>query len=143
MPGAPPGCGPFGDGVNLTGTSPPTGSFGSRYINPATKSYQQDPATHQMAQMPAVRQRVLLALTTLVGSSTALPTFGITYPSKMGTSFEAESQASIRAALKQMTDIERVLRIDSIGVERGAAGRARFTVSYTDITTGQSESVTA
>lgn len=143
MPGAPPGCGPFGAGVAITGAAPPTpGTLTARYVNPATKSYQQNPVTRQLAQMPPVRQRVLLALTNRVGSSTADPSRGVLFPSKMTTTFEAEMAASIRAALRQMTDIERVIRIDRITVERGVSGRARPVVSYTDLTTGLADQVT-
>lgn len=92
--------------------------------------------------MPAIRQRVLLSVMTVVGSSTANPTFGIRAPRKMGPQFEAQMRTSILAAVRQMTDIEKVLRIDAVNVERGAAGRARTTIVFTDLTTGLQDQVT-
>lgn len=139
----PAGLGPFGFGVPPEAALPPDGPSGSRYINPATKDYEQDPDTLQLKQMPALRQRVLIAMTMRKGSAVTLPDLGVAFPTKMGTAFEAEVTASVRAALRQLTDIERVLRINAIAVERGASGRARVTLSYTDLTTGNTDQVTA
>lgn len=138
----PAGTGPFGLGTPTTSAAPPDDPAGSRYINPATKDYEQDSTTKQLAQMPPVRQRVLIAVTTIQTSSTALPKFGRVMPRKMGPSFEAEIEASLRASLRQLTDVEQVIRIDGITVERGASGRYRPTLSYTDTTTGLQDSVT-
>lgn len=139
----PVGTGPFGFGVPPSAAVPPTGPAGSRYINPATRDYQQDPATGQLKQMPPLRQRVLLTLLTVAGSSAAVPTMGVTYPRKMGDDFEAQVKAAVRYGMRQMTDIERVMRIDSIVVERGFSGRGRITLSYTDLTTGLADRVSA
>lgn len=137
------GTGPFGLGTPTTSTAPPDPSgAGSRYINPATRDYQQDSTTLQLAQMPGLRQRVLLAVMTLRTSSTALPTFGISIPRKVTPSFVAEVQASVRASLRQMTEVERVIRIDGITVEIGASGRQRVTISYTDTSAGVPDAVT-
>lgn len=137
----PAGLAPFGLNTPIPVNAPATGAAGSRFINPATKDYQQDPTTGQLAQMPAVRQRVLLALLTLVNSSSVNPAFGVRLPRKMGTFFESEMRLAIRAALKQLTDVEKIVRIDGISVERGTGGRSRTTVSYTDLTTGQPDQV--
>ena len=137
------GSGPFGQGTPVDATAPPSGAAGSRFLNPATGSYQVDPVSGQLAQMPALRQRVLLALITVLGSSSALQTMGIGWPSKMAPSFTAEVTAAVKAALRQMVDVEGAMLIDGITVEQGTGGRARVTVSYTPTDTGESDEVTA
>lgn len=127
------GTGPFGLGTPATGEDPPDGPAGSRYIDPTTRDYAQDPDTKQLKQMPAARQRVLLALMTLVGSSSALPTFGVKPPKKMGDTYESQMKNAVRLALRHLTDVEQVIRVDSIVVERGLGGRSRTTVSFTDL----------
>jgi hypothetical protein len=133
--------GPFGPGTPLVAAAPPTGTAGVRYLNPATRDYQQDGATGQLAQMPSLRQRVLLSLMTVLGSSSALPLLGIRIPRKQGPQFESEITAEIRFSLRQLTDVEQIARLDGVKVERGAGGRARVTVSYTDLDTGHSDEV--
>lgn len=131
------GTGPMGLGTPVSASLPPDGPAGCRYLNPASKDYEQDPTTGQHKQMPKVRQQVLLALTTLLGSATTLQGFGIRLPRKMGDRFQAETEVSVRAALRHLTDTQRVIRIDSIKAEHGRGGRARITVSWTDATTGK------
>lgn len=129
------GTGPFGLGTPTSLTAPPTGTAGVRYLNPASRDYEVDPATGQLAQMPSIRQRVLLAVTTLFRSSTAVPTFGIKLPRKMGTTFPAEADAAVRSALRHLTETEALIRINSVTTER-YGGRARITVAWTDLSTG-------
>lgn len=133
--------GPFGTGTPTTSAAPPAATAGSRYLNPATKDYEIDASTGQLAQMPPLRQRVLIAVTTDIGSAATLTELGRIRPRKMAPTFEAEVIASIRKACRQMTDIERVMRIDAITIERGASGRYRPTLSYTDITNGETDLV--
>lgn len=133
------GSGPFGAGTPVTTEAPPTGAAGSRYINPATKDYEQDARSKQLAQMPAVRQQFLLVLTTILASSTTLQRFGIGAPRKMGDSFETEMKQEIVRRSAHITELQRAARIDNIKVEKGSGGRARITLSYTptDGTRGQ------
>jgi hypothetical protein len=135
------GTGPVGLGTPVSGSAPPAGAAGCRYINPATKDYQIDPATRQQAQMPAVRQQVLLAITTLAKSATTIDWLGIRMPRKMGDRFQAETEVSVRAALRHLTDTQRVIRIDSIKAEHGRGGRGAITVSWSEIKTGKKDSV--
>lgn len=137
---APAGTSPFGIGTPTTATVPPDGPVGSRYINPTTGDYEVDSTTGQFKQMPGVRQRVLLAVLTRRDSS-GIPGFGTRMPARMGDDFEAACDAEIRSALRQMVEIEKVIRIDGIKVERGAAGRARITISYTDLVNGTRDRV--
>ena len=137
------GVGPFGFGTPVTGVAPPTGAAGSRYINPQTRDYEIDPTTKQQAQMPGLRQRVLLAVTTVLASSTAVPGMGVALPKKMGTSYEAQVRNAVLMSLRQMIDVEKVLRVDAIIVKRTGSGRSQITISYTDLATGEQETVTA
>jgi hypothetical protein len=132
---------PFGLGTPIPAAAPATGEAGCRYINPATGDYEQDPITKQLAQMPGTRQRVLLAVMTLRESASVNREFGIRLPRKMGTFFDSEMKQSARQALRHLTDTEQAIRIDSIVVERGIGGRARTTVSFTDLTTGKPDKV--
>ncbi len=135
------GSSPFGLGTPVSASAPPSGPAGCRYLNPASKDFEIDPDTGQQAQMPAVRQQVLLAITTLKNSATTLDWFGIRMPRKMGDRFQAEVEKSVRAALRHLTDTQQVIRIDSIKAEHGAGGRGRITVSWSDRKTGKPDSV--
>jgi len=136
------GLTPFGIGTPADAPGQPTGPAGCRYINPATKDYQVNPATRQFAQMPALRQRVLLALSTDYASITVNQTFGLKKPRKMGDTFVAEMKAWVRAALKHLTDVEKVMSLDAVIVERGSGGRSRTTVVFTDLATGAQDTAT-
>jgi hypothetical protein len=138
----PMGTGPVGLGTPVSGTAPPEGPAGVRWLNPATKDYEQDPTTGQLKQMPKVRQQVLLAVTTLLGSATTLGTFGIRVPRKMGDRFQAEATNSVRLALRHLTDTQRVIRLDSVTAVHGRGGRAQITINWTDLLTGKPDFTT-
>ena len=145
MPGfglLPVGHGPFGIGTPLSADPIPVGAAGSRFIDPQTGDYAQDVLTRQFQQMPPLRQRVLLALRTLVTTSTAVPSFGIKLPRKMGTTYQAEVVNAVNVAVNHLVSIEKVMRVDSIDVIKGSGGRSLITVSYTDLTTGEESEVT-
>lgn len=109
---------------------------GSRWIDPATKDWSPDTDNaNEWKRMPETRQRVLLALTTLAGSSSVLFDFGIRLPRKMGGDFERRATVAVQAALRQLVVVEKRIRIDSVSVER-TAQRAQIVVSYTDLSTG-------
>ena len=130
--------GSFGYGLGVPGEAalPTTSPAGSRFINSSTGDYQYNSTTGQLAQMPNLRQRVLLIALTRQGSIPTQPTFGINHPMKMGDSFEAEMKSAVRVAYQQLTDVEKVMRIDQILVRKGAGGRSETTIVYTDMTTG-------
>jgi phage baseplate assembly protein W len=141
------GSAPFGSsGVGLSvpveAADPPEGPAGSRFINAATRDYEIDSDTGQQKQMPVERQQVLLALTTLYGSASANPTFGVKLPRKMGDRFPAEMANAVRAALAHLTDVQKVIRIDSVTVKRGLGGRSLTTVTYSILRTGKVDVVT-
>lgn len=137
------GSGPFGYGTPVSATEPPTANTaGVRFLNPQTGDFEQNSDTRNWKQMPRSRQKVLLALKTVRGSSSALPEFGIAAPKKMGDQFEAQMRDAVRVALAHLTDVQKVIRIDDIIVEKGAGGRSRTTVVYTDTSSGIDDQVT-
>jgi hypothetical protein len=140
---SPLGSTPFGCGTPLPAGPPPTGYSGlCRFIDGFTGDYAIDPVTGHLAAMPVVRQRVLLALLTVRGSSSVLPTMGMRRPSKIGSDTAWAMAAEARVALSHMTDVERVLRVDNLTVEQvEGSGRVRIICEYTDLTTGQPDKV--
>lgn len=114
---------------------------GARYVNPRTGDYEVL-STGELARMPVVRQRVLLAVTTLLGSSSVVPGFGAQIPRKIDATWERRARNSIRLALSQLADVERVIRIDTIlFAETNTVGRRQITISYTDLVTTENDAV--
>ena len=134
------GLGPFGLETPDDPPTPPTGTAGSRYINPATGDYEVDETTGQLKQMPRTRQRVLLALITMRRTVPTAPRFGANLPRKMGTSFEVEVRQSVALALQHLVN-ERAIDLQQIVVERGRNSRARVTVNYIDLDTDEPDFV--
>jgi phage baseplate assembly protein W len=89
--------------------------------------------------MPVVRQQVLLLLRTELGSAAHEPEVGLRLPQKMDQSFEQRARGAVLTALEPIGDD---IRIDAIPVERIPTGRADITVEYTDLTTGNADTVT-
>ena len=135
------GTSPLGFGEPLTSERVPTQtSEFSRYINPATGQYEIDGDTLQIKSMPGVRQRMLLRLKTLRGSSTSLPMFGVQLPSKINAQFAQRMRSAVRAALYYETDVDRVAEIISIEIETGGE-RAAVRIRYNDLTTGEQDAI--
>jgi hypothetical protein len=136
------GTGVFGyyQGTEASERPDPSALF-SRYIDTSTRSYAFDSATGQLQQMPPIRQRVLYALGMTKGSSLFLPDDGIDYPTRIDGEFEAKMDRAVRVALTQLTEVERVIRIESIQVVVSGS-RARPIVEYTDLSTGERDTVT-
>lgn len=133
--GAPIGT-PFGSGTPATASAPPLPPAAlSRYINPGSKDYEIDPVTKQFKKMPPVRQRMLLIMATNRGSSSVLPNLGIRRPKKIDQTFDRRMRNEIRAAYRQLTDVEKVARIDDILIDPRSGGRPIITIVYTDLTT--------
>lgn len=137
------GLTPFGLGTPDPPSDPPTGNWGSRWINPVTRDFEQDPVTKQFKQMPPLRQRVYLAIAETRGSSTVRPNDGFRLPEKMGDGFEQLVESRVREALRYLTDVEQVMRIDRILVNRVNSQRASIVVQFTDLETNQPDQVEA
>lgn len=137
------GSHPVGFGVGDDAPEPPTGAWGSRYINPQTGDYELDDATGQLAQTAPVRQRFLLKLRELYGSSSVRPNDGVKLPRKLDLTLQRQVDDAVRVAMRQETDVEKVARIDFVSVERDPdnAGRVAIMVSYVDLTTGLTDKV--
>ena len=96
----------------------------------------------QLAQMPGTRQRVLLALLTLRGSSSVLRDFGVRWPAKIDQSYEQGVASAVASALHTLTTVEKVVRLQGVAVKRTGTGRVEITVSFVDLTTGAADDVT-
>lgn len=132
----------FGVGVPAALTATPLPEAGSRFINPRTRDFEVDSNTEQLAQMPKTRQRVLLAVTTVRSSSTAIPGMGLAMPDRIGGAFETQTRFAYRSALAHLTREESpVIQIDDIKVEVYAVGKVLVTISYTDLATGEPDTV--
>jgi phage baseplate assembly protein W len=138
------GVGPWAMGTPALAAESPERSLGSRYLNPLTRDYELSAISGNFAQMPIARQKVLLALLTPYGSSTAAPRFGLRVPSKITSRFESELRANVRSALAHLTREDgAIIEIESIMVEVVRPGAVVLTVSYTDLTTGEPDTATA
>lgn len=134
------GSSPFGVGTPASATVPPSGPAGSRFLDPVTRDYAVDSTTGQFKQMPGTRQRVLLTCLT-VRDSSGVRGFGVKLPGRMGDTFERQVENEIRRALRYMTEVEKSLLITEIKVERGMGGRARITIAFKDLVTGDQDRV--
>lgn len=140
----PMGLSPAGFGTGDDAPVPPTGEWGSRYIDVQTGDFAVDATTRQLKQMPALRQRFLIRLKERFGSSSVRPLDGVKLPKKIDETVEREMDDAVRIAMRQETDVEKIARIDSVKVQRtpGNTGRVVTLVSYTDLTTGLADQVT-
>ena len=131
------GSSPYGLGTPATVNDEPAASAGSRYLNPFSKDYQIDPNTDQAAQMPPTRQRVLIAVMTVLNSATAIPGLGLRAPRKIGINYIAQTKASVRASLAHLViEDAPVIEIERIDVIKLGVGRILVTISYIDLLTG-------
>jgi hypothetical protein len=113
-------------------TPPPEGLNLSRFVSIYDGSYRLRDVDTRYANMPPVRQRVVIMVRTL------------TYPKKMTKDFEAVITQRVREGMRQMVEVEKRARLDSVLVERhvdGVQGRARLTIEFTDLTTRERDSV--
>lgn len=121
----------FGDPA--TGSAPPAAERMSRYIDPATGEYEVDSSTGNFRRWTPVQQRVFLALKTVFGSSSVQRRWGVRLPRKVTASFNAEVEQAARDALARMTDVEKVIRILRVEVDR-VGSRSRCAVYFRDLT---------
>jgi phage baseplate assembly protein W len=132
---------PFGIGTPDPTTAPPTiRPRDAAYLDPITRDYVLG-TDGEYLRMPILRQRVLIALGTLLGSSSVQQSAGLTLPTKIDSTFERRAQFAVRSALAFLVT-SRELRIDAITVTQPIPGRAQITVAYTDLHTGENDSAT-
>lgn len=133
------GLTPFGSGTPVLATPPPSDLPElANYLDVRTSDYVvEDDGSYQ--RMPLTRHRVLMLLKTELGSAAYLPDVGLTLPKKMGVSFEQQAKGNVLQALSL---IGADIRIDDVTTVRTAMGRADITVAYTDLTTGNSDTLT-
>lgn len=140
--GSPIGSTPFGTGTPIEATAPPDAPMqASRFINTDTRDYEAGDDGEYKA-MPTVRQRAMIALGMTLGSSAAIQNHGLKLPDRIDERFPQRSALSIRQALDFMVS-HGELRIDSITLpDSGVTGRTEHLVAYTDLTTGNTGTLT-
>lgn len=130
---------PFGAGTPATATAPPVvPTLTAPYIDPRTRDYAAQ-TDGELSRMPRVRQQMLIAVTTLLGSMSNNQPFGIQLPSKVDENIQRRMDIQVRLACKHVVDA----RISAVTTEVTGTGRVVTTVSYTDITTGLPDQVSA
>ena len=135
------GTSPFGVGTPASAAAPPTDPPGMvRYINPSTRKPEISSVTGHFKTMPKTRQRVLIIMMTIRGSSSVLRDFGLGKPDKVIVdTIQAEMEREVNRAFDDMVRIEKAIRIDDVIVEPGDFGRVAVTLVYTDLTIRQTD----
>lgn len=140
--GSPIGSTPFGAGTPVDAIAPPEAALASsRFINPDTKDYEtQDDGEYKA--MPTVRQRAVIALSTTLGSSAGIQDAGLKLPTRIDERYDQRAYQAIRRALAFMTNAGE-MRIDGITTpESRVTGRTEHVVAFTDLTTGNADTLT-
>jgi hypothetical protein len=135
----PAGVTPAGMGTPTEVAAPPDPASLANYLNPRTGDYGVA-SDGGIERMPLLRHRVLMLLKTELGSAAPESNIGLRLPAKIDKTFPQRAKEAVRAALEPIPKSE--MRIDAIDVLVVGTGRADITVSYTDLTTGNSGTVT-
>jgi hypothetical protein len=129
---SPLGTSPFGIGQpDALALLESAADSGARLLDPTTGDYTIDSDTTRFTRSPNVKQLVVIALRTRLGSAAAALDLGIKLPEKLGQTFQAEASASVRAALRHLTD-NKIIRVISVQTERSGE-RAAIYVQYRDV----------
>lgn len=137
---APVGFFPFGFGSPVSVDDPPDAPDQARFVDFLTGDYVVGD-DGELERMPITRQRVLLSLATVRGSSTALPAFGVTLPKIIGSNDDALVRQAVERALRPLID-EGSIVLNLVEVDHGnPIGRSRITVDYTDTATEENDRV--
>jgi hypothetical protein len=133
------GSTPFGSGTPVEATAPPVGTPNlANYVEPRTADYVvADDGS--MQRMPIVRHQALMLLSTKRGSAAHEPGVGLELPAKIDQSFKQRAREAVLLAL---APIGRDMRVDDVIVKLTGTGRADITIAYTDLTTGNSGTIT-
>lgn len=126
---------PFGAGAPATTTAPPlVPDLTAAFLDPLARDYQLTP-DFETARMPSVRQQMLIALTTVRGSMSSAPDFGIALPKKIDENVGRAVRIAVLAATAHITSAGRA-RIDEVRTEQVNTGLLRIFVSYEDLIDG-------
>ncbi len=121
---------------------PPVPELTALYIDPRTRDHVVQ-GDGESGRMPTVRQQMLLALMTVIGTMSADQGFGITLPRKIDETFERRVRTAVEIACRHITGPKRA-KITSVTTDTTTAmGRAVVAVSFTDLTTGLADQVSA
>lgn len=137
-------CGAFalGFGEDEEILAPPEDAIeGATFINPRTRDYEVKEDGSYL-RMPVTRHRVLMLLMTKLDSSIRIDNqgpVGLSLPEKIGPSFRQEADQAVRLCLAPLADD---IRIDAVNTVVKPSGKIDVTVSYIDLTTGNSDTVT-
>jgi phage baseplate assembly protein W len=136
------GSTPFGAGTPSPAAAPPDAPLQeARFIDPVTKDYVVG-ADGEYLAMPSVRQRMVLALGMTLGSAAALQEAGLQLPDRIDERFPQRSEQAIRRAVEFMV-LAGEVRIDAVEIiPSDVTGRTEHLVSFTDLTTGNSDTLT-
>lgn len=134
------GSTPFGAGTPAEAIAPPENlPEAARFINHFTGDYEAaDDGEYK--RMPITRQRVLIALGTLFGSSSVVPDLGAKLPDIIDDSYDRRAEQAIRRAVEDMV-VAQEIRVEAVIIER-QGGRVTHTVKYRDLTTSNPDTVT-
>ena len=135
------GITPVGLGAIEPGTSLNGVAQEARYIDPVSKDFIADD-DGQIIATDTVKQRVYLALNTSQTSSSVDQSFGNRLRSIqfIGDNYASLVRSLVRQALKQLTDVEKVISLISIDVQT-ETDKAIITVNYQNRVTNFSDSV--
>lgn len=139
------GVGPYGLGTPTSATDTSAGkiyrdektgsSLGSRKINPITRQYEFD-SYGRIVGMPDVQQMVQIALSTEARSSVIAE---LGHELNLIESFTPNHEQTVRSTIERaLSDLikRKLVRLDSVKVERFNTSGAIITVNWTDLTTG-------
>jgi len=133
------GSTPFGDGTPVAILAPPDDLPElANFIDPRTGDYVvNEDGSYQ--RMPLNRQRVMMLVSTKLGSAAPEPTVGLKLPDKIDQSFPQRVREAVLEALLPIGDD---IRIDAVTTNVIGTGRADITIEFTDLTTGNSDTLT-
>jgi phage baseplate assembly protein W len=132
---------PFGTGAPATMATPPVvPTLTALFLDPVSRDHIVA-VDSELERMPALRQQVLIALTTVIGSMSANISFGITMPQKIDEDFARKMRNSVETAVKHLTGPKLMKLLDVQTDTSTAMGRAITTVSFIDLTTNLPDQV--
>lgn len=132
---------PFGTGAPTNLAPPPVvPAQTATFVDPVPRDYQLTP-DGETARMPSVRQQMLIALTTVKGSMSALPNFGVELPRKIDENVGRLVKIAVVNATKHITDPGRA-RIDAVTTRQVNMGLLQILVEYEDLIDGGNRQLT-